>query len=188
GRASTTWCSRRRRPNSASARRQRCGRPARAWWCPPTPGAACRSPPPLPPTAVSRRPWRTSPRCSTPRSAACRSPPWVSAPASSLPLLAYGAHSQEGNCDAEDRLKNVGVSRWLLRRPGPRTRLATGRRRTAPALQRVARRGGRVPGRAGHLRADGRLLADRRPRSGGFRTGDRVRPDLAGHAEDRVLP
>ena len=70
------------------------GRPGRAWSCPPTPAAACRSPLPWPPTAAIGCSRRTSPRCSTPRSVGCRCPPWMSAPPSNLPLSAPDAGQQ----------------------------------------------------------------------------------------------
>ena len=46
----------------------------------------------------------------------------------------------------------------------------------------------RLPRRTGDLRADGRILADRRCRPLEHRAGDRVRSHLARHAQDRVLP
>ena len=45
----------------------------------------------------------------------------------------------------------------------------------------------RFPRGAGHLRADGRVLADRRPGPGRHTDDRRVRADLAGHAEGRLL-
>lgn len=96
------------------------------------------------------------------------------------------------NHDEEDRLHDVGVAGRLLRRARPRDRLAVGRRRTGHALQRMARRGRRVPGRARDLGTDGGLLAHRRRRRPGRPLAqhplDPVRRHLAGHAQDRLLP
>src|SRR5436190_24376714 len=87
----------------------------------------------------------------------------------------------------EDRADAVGVARWVHGGSERRTRLATGRRRAALALQRGALTDGCVPQRLHHLRADGRLLADRRQQPRQHAAHGRVRLDLAGYAEDRLF-
>src|SRR5205807_9047585 len=97
------------------------------------------------------------------------------------------ATGHEGEGDEEGHLLDERVPRWVRGGFEPRARLVHPRRGAAQVLERSGAGNGHLPVRPAAVRAHGCLLANRGYGSLGPRLRGRVRPNLEGQAEDRLL-